>query len=67
MARVWGWNKPEPRPSTHDNEGLDYHQEWVMNADATRTTTWTSCTCRLGRDHDGAVPAPRYKPVEDQD
>jgi hypothetical protein len=51
---ILGFGKSEPKRDTHDNEGADYHQAWVMNGDGTRSTTWVACRCSKGADHDGA-------------
>lgn len=51
----------DPKPDTHDNQGVDYHMSWYMNADGSRSTTWASCRCDKagpGGDHDGA-PVPK--------
>lgn len=59
---VLGFGKGKPdKGNTHDNEGIDYHQSYVMNADGGRSSTWVVCRCpaaQPGGSHDGAVPEP---------
>lgn len=59
---AFGKKKPaKAAGNRHDNEGVDYHQEWVMNADGTRSKTWISCTCAIGHHHDGPIPDPPHQ------
>lgn len=55
LAKLFGGDD-QPRPDTHNNQGIDYHQAWVMTQTGQRTSTWVSCTCGQaspGGEHDG--------------
>lgn len=52
------FGRKAPKASTHDHDETDYHWEWVMNADGTRSTTRMACRCPAGTAHDGPVPEP---------
>ncbi len=44
---------PDRSQDDPTNADMPYHQAWLMNADGTRSTTWESCDCSTGHDHDG--------------